>query len=241
MTTYRITRWGLGETPEILETREIEANNAGEACSLLSWKLFKCSFHLISDNDRWNAAKERMRSSYQRVPIIAKISWYSPGFDAIARKANKMNDIELIETVALNTEQMADEIGNLDNKILDINFEEILTDTSLLLAFALWRELFGKCHYCSQKGETIEWHSPDWWKNFDHSLPHHSVCLTNPSCWQNAFNEGLIVISEGRRPYVEALLKQGKTRQQIQEILHVSRATINKDIRILKARGKILE
>jgi predicted HTH transcriptional regulator len=150
-----------------------------------------------------------------------------------------MNDIELIETVALNTERMADEMGNWNNETLDFNFEEILTDTSLLLAFAMWRELFGKCHYCSQKAETIEWHTSDWWKNFDRSLPHRSVCLTNLSCWQKALDEGFIVISEGRRPYVEALFKQGKTRRQMQEILRVSQATIDKDIRILKAKGKI--
>jgi hypothetical protein len=239
MTSYRITKWSPDDPPEILETREIDAGNAGEACRLLGWKLFRCSYLIVSDIDRWNAAKERIRVAYQRVPMIAKISWGTPGFERMARKAFRMNDIELIESLSLDTEQMADEMGYLGNKALDFNFEEILTDTSLLLAFAMWRDLFGKCYYCGQKGETIEWHVPEWRKDFLRTLPHHNVCLVNPSCWQKALDEGLTVISESRHPYVEALVKQGKNRQQMQEFLRVSRAIIDKDMRILKARGNI--
>ncbi len=237
MTIYSVTRWSTDEIPEILETREIEASNASEACGQLGWKLFECSFRLASnDYDRWNAAKERIRTAYQRAPIIAEILGRGPGFHEIVRKAYKINDIELIEAIALKAERIADEKEKWGAKTIDLNIEEILADTSLLIAFVMWRDLLGKCHYCGQMGETVDWRTPEGW-NFHPDEPHARVCLTNPSCWQKALDDGLIVISEARRPYVEVLFKQGRTRQQMQKILHVSRATIDKDIRILKAKG----
>ena len=239
MTTYQITRWSSDETPEIIETREIEASNAGEACGQLGWKLFECSFRLISgDFDQWNATKERIRNAYEKAPIIAELFGGHSGFYEIMCKAYKMNDIELIEAIAIKAERIADEKEKWGINPRDLNFEEILTDTALLIAFALWRDLFGKCRYCGQKGETVEWRTPEGW-NYPYNKAHTRVCLTNYSCWQKALDNGYIVISEARRPYVEVLFKQGKTRRQMQEILQVSRATIDKDIRILKAKGKL--
>ena len=239
MTTYHITRWSSEEIPKILETREIEASNAGEACVQLGWKLFECSFRLVSDDyHRWNAAKERIRIACQRAPIIAEVFGSRPGFDEIMCRAYAMDDIEIIEEIALRTERIADEKEKWGAEVLNLNIEEFLTDTSLLIAFALWRDVLDRCHYCGQLGETVEWRTPRGW-SFHHDEPHVRVCLTSPSCWQRALDDGFIVISEARRPYVEALFKQGRTRRQMQEILRVSRATIDKDIRILGAKGRL--
>ena len=242
MPTYSITRWSAGEIPKLLETQKIDAGNSGEACVLLGWKLFECSFRLISgDIDRWNNAKERIRSSCQKVPVIADFLWRN--IDSILDNASRMSDIELIEALALEVEQMAEIVKPGAEGIN--NIEESLTDTSLLIAFAMWRVLPSPkyirthCQYCDQAGEMVRWELPLRDAIEQDKRPFTYVCLTNPSCLQKALDDGFTVISEHRRPYVDVLFKQGKTRRQMQEILHVSRATIDKDIRILKAKGTL--
>jgi hypothetical protein len=242
MPTYRITRWKSGEARKPLETHEVEAGDAGMACNHLGWKLFECSFQLISgDLDRWATAKERIRSAYQKTPVIAKLPWGD--YDNVAQNAYKMDDIELIEAIAIENEQMAD-IMKSDAEALDI--EERLTDTYLLVTFAIWRELAknseytrSHCRYCDKTGELIKWEITIGKAIEEDRAPFIYVCLTKPSCWRKALDNGYTVISNNRRCYVERLAKQGMTQQQIQEVLRVSRATVSKDFRILNREGKL--
>lgn len=242
MSTYAITRWRSGEIPEPLETQEIDASNAGEACRLLGWKLFKCSFRLISgDIDRWNSGKERIRSACRKAPVIADLLWRST--DNIRDNASGSSDIELIEALALQAEEMTAVLKpGAEGRN---NIEQSLTDTSLLIAFATWRllpspkHLRTHCQYCHQAGETVRWELPAREAIKSDKRPFAFVCQTNTSCLQRSLEDGYVVISQHRLPYVEVLFKQGKTRQEIQEILHVSKELINKDIRILRARGNL--
>lgn len=240
MPTYRLTKWKLGKNPEPLETREVQARNAGEACKCLDWKIFECSYEFISSElYHWNSAKERIRSAYRRTPVISGLSWVE--HDDLFYRASEMDDIELIIAVAQEVERMAD---ILDPNATGPDIEERLTDTYLLQTFAMWRELGSKaehirthCRYCGQKAELVRWEIPLKDAISKDKAHYIYVCLTNESCWQEALTDGYNAISGNRRQIVEFLVKQGRSQSDILGILDISRSTISKDIRILRERG----
>ena len=220
---------------------------AGAACNSLGWKLFECSFQLISnDFERWAAAKERIRNVYQKMPVIAKLRWGD--YHNFWKNAYKMNDLELIEAIAFENEQMADTIKSdfIRPNSGTPDIEARLTDTYLLITFAMWREFAKRskyiqshCHYCDQTGELIKWEISTGKAIKEDKAKFIYVCMTNPSCLQNALDSEYTMISNNRRYYVERLAKQGMNQQQIQKALRISRSTVSKDFHILKRDGRL--
>lgn len=247
MPRYRVTRWSKSrrqaadDEPKPLATKEVDAPNAGQACDLLGWKLGECSIQLLAGPlQHWKEAKGRVRKAYQRTPTKALLIWRDMPF---LGHAHNMDDLQLLEALAQQIESMA-EILQPDDSAPDVS--EYLSDTYLLVTFAMWR-VFSKrseyiqshCRYCDTPGELVKWETPVPRAIEEDKPMHVYVCLANTSCWKHAFNEGYNAISDNRRRMVEILVKGGTTQSQIREILRVSRSTVGKDIRILKSLGRI--